>query len=212
MDDKLKHLDTLNEIKSMMEKSSRFISLSGLSGIFAGVFALVGAFAAFLFLNNEIRYNASNQYLYTSSGEVNVDFVLFFLLDSLMVLVLSLAFGYYFTYRNAKKKNLKTWDNTSKRLIFSLFPALFTGGIFALVLVQYKVFGLIAPTLLIFYGLSLVNASKYTLNDIKYLGFTEIALGIINTQFIGYGLYFWALGFGVLHIIYGIVMYFKYER
>lgn len=212
MDEKSKHLDTLNEIKSMMEKSSRFISLSGLSGVFAGIFALIGAFAAHLFLTNEIQNTHSNEYLYTSTGAINTDFVLFFICDSIIVLFLSLVFGYYFTFQNAKKKNLKTWDKTSKQLVYSLLPSLFAGGFFALVLVQYEVFGLIAPTLLIFYGLSLVNASKFTLNDIKYLGFTEIALGLINTQFIGYGLYFWAIGFGVLHIVYGIVMYFKYER
>ena len=69
-----------------------------------------------------------------------------------------------------------------------------------------------APASLIFYGISLVNASKYTLTDIRYLGVMEIILGLINTQFIDYGLYFWATGFGLLHIIYGAMMWWKYER
>jgi hypothetical protein len=58
----------------------------------------------------------------------------------------------------------------------------------------------------------LINASKYTFNDIRYLGFCEIILGLGAAVYVGYGLYFWALGFGILHIIYGAMMYYKYER
>ena len=57
-----------------------------------------------------------------------------------------------------------------------------------------------------------VNASKYTLNDIRYLGLTEIFLGLVALVFLEYSLLFWAIGFGLVHIIYGIVMYYKYER
>lgn len=87
-----------------------------------------------------------------------------------------------------------------------------TGGLFILSMLQYDEWRYIAPACLIFYGLALVNASKYTLTDIRYLGLLEIVLGLINTQFIGYGLYFWAFGFGVLHIVYGAIMWWKYEK
>ena len=40
------HLDALRDIQRIMQRSSRFISLSGLSGIAAGVWALVGAIFA----------------------------------------------------------------------------------------------------------------------------------------------------------------------
>jgi hypothetical protein len=43
------------------------------------------------------------------------------------------------------------------------------------------------------------------------LGITEIILGLMSSWLIGYGLLFWAVGFGVMHIFYGLMMYFRYE-
>ncbi|MET0760350.1 MAG: hypothetical protein ABWZ56_08010, partial [Flavobacterium sp.] len=87
-----------------------------------------------------------------------------------------------------------------------------TGGIFALLLLRNGNYGLIAPVTLIFYGMACINASKYTFRDIRYLGITVTVLGLIATEFSGYALEFWALGFGVCHILYGSMMYFKYDR
>jgi hypothetical protein len=71
--------------------------------------------------------------------------------------------------------------------------------------------GIVAPLTLIFYGLALVNASKYTLSEVRWLGLTQILLGLAAAHFIGYGLVFWALGFGLVHILYGLVMHYKYK-
>lgn len=205
MEEQKEHLQAINEIRSMMERSSRFISLSGLSGIFSGVFALIGAYFAFNVINHFHRDYEG--YIYDIGGMI---FALF--ADAAIVLLASLFVGVVLTIRNSKKKGIKTWDSTAKRLLMNLAIPLFTGGMFCIILVYHGVFGLVAPATLIFYGLALLNASKYTLNDIRYLGMCEIALGLISSFYIGYGLYFWAFGFGVLHIVYGAVMYFKYER
>ncbi len=208
MEDKNQHLDTLSEIRSMMEKSTKFISLSGLSGIFAGIFALIGSVVAYYYLISI----SENHYFSLLGGDVYIEFYLFFFLNASFVLLSSIAFGSYFTIRKAKKNNQKICDATSKRLLINLMLPLGTGGIFCLIMFYHGVIGLIAPATLIFYGLALINASKYTLNDIRYLGICEIVLGLLASIFIGYGLIFWALGFGVLHIVYGFVMYFKYEK
>lgn len=199
------HLQTLSDIRSMMERSSRFISLSGLSGVFAGLFALAGAWFANDLLNNFHR--DGDGYIYDLGGLI---FMLFW--DAALVLGASLLVGVLLTVRNSKKQGIKTWDSTAKRLLINLAIPLATGGLFCFVLVYHGVFGLVAPATLIFYGLALINASKYTFNDIRYLGIFEIILGLIASVYIGYGLLFWACGFGVLHIVYGAVMYFKYER
>ncbi|MBI1837476.1 MAG: hypothetical protein HYR91_09455 [Flavobacteriia bacterium] len=212
MTDKNQHLETLSEIRSLMEKSSKFISLSGLSGIFAGIFALLGAGVAFLYLNFQFATKAYYDYAYLDDGSVNFQFFTFFFLNAFTVLVLSVVFGVYFTIRKAKKNKQSIWDAASKRLMINLLIPLVTGGVFCFILLYHSLFGLIAPVTLIFYGLALLNASKYTLNDIRYLGISEIVLGLISSFIIGYGLYFWAIGFGVLHIVYGAVMYFKYEK
>jgi hypothetical protein len=135
----------------------------------------------------------------------------FFIADALAVLIPSLLTAFYFTTRQAKKRGQKIWDQTSRRLLFNLAIPLVTGGIFSLALLRWAPI-LTAPATLIFYGLALINASKFTLNDIRYLGFCELGLGLISAYFPGYSLFFWALGFGVLHIVYGTAMYFKYER
>lgn len=202
-----KYQEDLSHIRSMMERSSRFISLSGLSGIFAGVFALIGAAVAYyLMLENSIDYFDGRRNAYPYSLVIKLGVV------ALMVLVFSVAFGIYFTVQKSKKKNLKIWNKVTKQVIVHLEVPLFAGGIFCIALIYHHIGYLVAPTMLVFYGLALVNASKFTYGDIRWLGYLEILLGLISLFFIGYGLIFWALGFGVLHIIYGIVMFNKYDK
>ncbi|MDQ3191057.1 MAG: hypothetical protein M3Q58_05635 [Bacteroidota bacterium] len=203
------YLKDISEIRSMMERSSRFISLSGLSGIFAGVFALLGAGAAYFFLGmNYYRHYYDGA---LSSSENYSSFVNSLLLIALCVLVASLSTGVFFTTRKAKKQGQKIWDKTARQLIINTAIPLIAGGIFCLALLYHKAIGLVAPATLVFYGLALINGSKYTLDDIKYLGICEIILGLISIFFIGYALFFWAMGCGVLHIVYGTAMYFKYD-
>lgn len=206
MTDSKEHLQTITDIRSMMERSSRFISLSGLSGVFAGIFALCGAYAAY------IKLNSLNGIYRLLDSNALMDVVIYLLVDASLVLATSIAVGVILTIRNSKKKGIKIWDTTSKRLLINLLIPLITGGLFCLVLLYHGLVGLVAPSSLLFYGLALINASKYTLNDIRYLGICEIALGLIASLYSGYGLFFWAAGFGVLHIVYGAVMYYKYER
>jgi len=202
-------LDTLKDIRQMMDRSSRFISLSGLSGVFAGVIALIGAY----FANGEIeKFLEGRAYAPGIQGEIDLEYNLIKL--ALIVLFVALAGGILFTYRKSQRNNLPIWDKTSRTLLINLFVPIITGGLFIIALLfnHPNTYSIIAPTCLIFYGLGLINASKYTYSDIRYLGYLEIMLGLISIFNIGYGLIFWALGFGVLHIIYGLLMYFKYEK
>jgi hypothetical protein len=216
MDKQNEHLENLSEIRSLMERSSRFISLSGLSGVAAGVFAIIGAIAAYLYLGGMNVSSAGERayydYAQTATGEINSSFYAFFFTDAIAVLALSLLAGCVLTIRKAKQKGQSIWDTTAKRLLINLLIPLITGGLFCLVLLSHGLVGLVAPATLIFYGLALLNASKYTLDDIRYLGIFEIALGLIASVYLGYGLIFWTIGFGLLHIVYGIVMYNKYEK
>jgi hypothetical protein len=213
MKDQQEHLQALTDIRSMMERSSRFISLSGLSGVFAGVFALCGACLAYIKIGSYAQNYRELVLSDRSSATETIDeLVLSLIYIAAGVLIASLLVGSLLTMRNSRKKGIKTWDSTAKRLLINLMIPLGTGGLFCLILLYHGDIGMVAPATLIFYGLALINASKYTFNDIRYLGILEIALGLISSLYIGYGLFFWALGFGVLHIVYGAVMYFKYER
>ncbi len=209
-DDKQKHLDNLNEIRSIMERSSSFLSLSGLGGIFAGIFALAGAAFAYWYIYIFNAFKRTSFIIDSSSLDIETIFVLF--ADAAIVLFLALLFGFIFTCKNAKSEGLKIWSKTAKLLVINLLIPLIAGGFFILILLWHGAAFIVAGTTLIFYGLALVNASKYTHKDVRYLGIVEIIIGLIATIDIGYGLWYWALGFGIMHIIYGAVMYFKYER
>lgn len=202
-----KYLNDISEIKNMMNRSSRFISLSGLSGILAGIYSLIGAYLAY----RNIYFDGSQMDSYKTLviSELTV-YTLLFIASS--VVLLSIITGVFLTARKAKLENEKIWDKSSQRLVINFMIPLITGGIFILFLIEKNQFSLIAPITLIFYGLACVNASKYTLGDVRYLGITLLLLAFLSLWFIGYGLLFWALGFGVCHIFYGSLMYFKYER
>jgi hypothetical protein len=195
----------LASIRSMMERSAKFISLSGLSGVLAGVYALIGAAAAYFVAQYPISPFDYRQYSISDT---------FFqlLLIAALVLVASLTTGLLLSKRKAKKHGLNFWTAASKRLFLNLAIPLISGGIFILIMLFTGHFGLAAPASLIFYGLALIQASSNTFDEIRYLGFSEIILGLISAAMPGYGLVFWALGFGVLHIVYGGIMYNKYDK
>lgn len=195
--------EDLAHIKEMMERSSRFISLSGLSGIGAGIVGLITGVIAISIIEK-------------SGGKIDGSFYTEKTVTSLIglgiiALLVALFFGCFFTIRKSKKLGLKIWTATTKRILIQLAIPLLTGGVFVLALLNYKLYGLIAGTTLIFYGLSLINVEKETYSDIKYLGLLEIILGTISLFWIGKGLVFWTIGFGVLHIVYGIILYRKYR-
>lgn|SRR5690606_1639987 len=204
MDQKIS--DDLAHIRSMMERSSRFISLSGLSGIGAGVVGLVTGLIAMYWTSG------SDMLLEKVRMSVGAGILIQnLILLGALALLLAIFFGCFFTIRKSKKLGLQIWTATTKKILVQLAIPLMVGGIFVLALLQYNLYGLISGATLIFYGLALVNAEKYTYSDIKYLGFLEIILGILSLFFIGKGLFFWTIGFGLLHIIYGVILYRKYQ-
>lgn len=215
MDAQNDSLQELQHIKRMMERSSRFISLSGLSGIAAGLCALVGAWIArseinkYVFENSESLDEYRGSYIMRESLNL---LVVNLLIIALVTFAAAFLTAFLFTYLRSKKEAIPLWGKATIRLFWNMIIPLAAGGIFLLRSASLGHFELIAPGCLIFYGLALVNASKYTLGEVRYLGYGQILLGFINLWMIGYGLFFWAAGFGLLHIIYGLLMWFKYER
>jgi hypothetical protein len=200
-------LETLHEIRNIMDRSSRFISLSGLSGVAAGVSALIGAAVVkWYLLTHNINYSQN------LGRNLTRESILFMLSVAAFVFILAVCLATYFTARNAKKISHRVWDSKTERMLVNLFIPLAAGGIFCAILIYHDLLYLVAPVMLIFYGCALLNASKYTVSDIRYLGILEIIVGLLASFFVGYGLLAWTLGFGVLHILYGTLVYIKYER
>jgi hypothetical protein len=204
-------LHTLNEIRDLMERSSKFLSLSGLSGVFAGIFALIGAGAAYIRFKTDWLADILIP-LGTYNGHSRADVIGFLLVDGICVLVSSLAVGIILTVRRGRKKGLTVWNGSSKRLLIAMLIPLVTGGVFSLAMLHYGFIWLVFPVTLLFYGLALVNASRFTYPEVFYMGISEIGIGCIALFLTGYSLIFWAIGFGLLHIFYGLTMYNRYER
>ncbi|GAA4108113.1 hypothetical protein GCM10022393_03890 [Aquimarina addita] len=196
------YLNDITEIKDLMNKSTRFFSLSGLSGILAGIYALIGAGVAY--------------YLVSISGRsyliIGGKIFRYILLDLGIVAFLSITTGVLLSVRKSKNNGESLWNSTSKRLLGAFMVPLITGGIYILIKLASHHYGLTGSLMLIFYGLALVNASKYTIGNVKYLGYVQIILGLICAVYPGYGFWFWVLGFGVMHIIYGSLIYLKHDR
>lgn len=200
--DSNKYLNDISEIKALMNKSSRFISLSGLSGVLAGLYALVGGGIAYY-----IVVNSPRGYLILDGKVFNICVGIL-----LTIAALSISTAVLLSTQKAKKNGEKIWDSTSKRLIINFLIPLLAGAVYILIILNQQRYGQTAALMLIFYGLALVNASKYSIGDIRYLGYSEIILGLICAYLPGYGFWLWVIGFGILHIVYGTLMYFKYDR
>lgn len=210
MEKSTKHLEDISEIRNIMERSTKFLSLSGWSGIFAGIIALIGAIAAYRFLGGSYINFDDTLTVFVSKNQVSPR--IFLLADALIVLFLALVSAFVFSYRKATKRGEKIWTPVTRRLLFQLAVPLLSGGALSLILIWDNHLNLLAPLTLIFYGLALVNAGKYTTHEIVVLGIAEIIMGLAAALWQELGLYFWAAGFGLFHIIYGIIIYMKYDR
>lgn len=197
------YIRDIAEIRSMMERSSKFVSLSGWAGIMAGIYAISGAYIVSKVLNFNPEQIIDKG---SSAGITNV------VLLAAIVLALALGTAIYFSRQRAEKRGETIWNATAKQLLISMVVPLLTGTILILLLIANNMIGWVAPFSLLFYGLALFNASKFTYNAVKILGLMEIVLGLLGSFFVEYGLLFWTLGFGLAHILYGIYVYYRYER
>ena len=199
------YIRDISEIRTMMERSSKFVSLSGWAGIMAGIYALLGAY----FASATLGLNLGE---ITSSPNSIPDNFQQILLLGLGVLALAICTAILFSIKKAKQNGEKLWNATAKRVVVNMAVPLIAGGLFVLILISQGLIALIVPVTLLFYGMALFNAGKFTYDEVKTMGLVQIALGLLAAYFTAYGLVIWAFGFGVVHIVYGIFMHVKYER
>lgn len=172
MENNKDQLETLKEIKGLMQRSSRFVSLSGMSGIAAGTVAILGAVFTSIYLHTGFFEQIPGIMLQSKVPlSFNVTYIFVILCT---VLILASVLTVYFSFRKAKNKNIIFWDIMARRVFVNLFIFMIIGGIFCLILFYYGIYFLIVPAMLIFYGLALINVSKYTFNEVAQLGVIEI--------------------------------------
>ena len=204
--------NTLNEIKSLMEKSSKILTLSGMSAIFVGIYACIAAVISYYILGGE--WVLAGGFIELPQLNVNTPYKLrLVLIFASLLIILCLATVFLFSYRKAKRNKQRfVFDRTAKRLLWSFFLPMITGGILCLSLIWHQHYGMTSSIMLIFYGIALINVSSYTYSNTRYLGYFQLLIGLADSFIEGYALLFWTLGFGIAHIVYGIFFYLKYDR
>ncbi len=200
-------IEELGNIRKLMEKSSKFVSISGLSGVLVGIYALLGAAYGYITV-----YGFKSQFGYRDFYVTDQTVIVKLVIAAMVVLLAALLTGYLMAQRKAKINKQSIWNITSKNLLFAVAVPLLAGGIVSIVLINRGAYSMIASMLLIFYGLALTSGSVYTFKEVRYLGILEVILGIFALAIPGYGVWFWAIGFGLLHIIYGLIVHYKYEK
>jgi hypothetical protein len=212
MNKEQEQLKAIQDMRNMMERSSRFLSLSGLSGVAIGVFALMGVTALYLKLDIHPLGQEYQAIIGATSPSLSDETFQFIMLDALLVLIASLTAGTIMSINRSKKLNLPSWDSAAKRLLINLLVPLVAGGLLCLIFIQKGQLAMLSPLTLIFYGLALVNASKYTVDEIRNLGILQIVLGLLAAWHTDFGLLCWAIGFGILHIGYGLFIHTKHQK
>jgi hypothetical protein len=197
----------LADIKSMMEQSTRFLSLSGLSGILTGIYALIASALAYYWIYYP-QIPVENQFheVYHNGKITHL------MLMGLALLTLTIATSWAFSRQKSKRNAHPLWTPASKRFVQALAIPVLSGGMFCIALIHEGQLILAFPAMLLFYGTGLLNASSFTLNNLKYLGYGQLILGVIAGFVPEWGFALWTLGFGVFHIIYGSMIYTRYER
>ncbi len=203
-------LEALQEIRSIMDRSARFVSLSGMSGVWAGGVALAGAFIAGNWLKKPEYMHIGKSATLAADSFDSVTIRLMWL--GIAVFLVAFAGAFFFTWQKAKKHGHTVWNNASRQMVLSAFFPLLAGGIFCVSFIYNGCGMFVGPACLVFYGLALISGSRHTLSDIRYLGMLNVALGCCNLFYPGLGLYFWAVGFGLLNILYGAMMWSKYDK
>lgn len=196
-------IETIRQIHKLMDRSAKFSALSGWAGIWPGIVAIAGA--SMILKTTNIHFMTLNY----SPGDIPINYyeaAKTFIFNGLIIFLLAMPGALFFIIRNAHKAGQQAWNHTSRQLLKQFSLPMLTGGLFACVLLFHYLPAFVIPVLLVFYGLSLISCSKFTLPTVGYLGITELALGCLNLFFLPSGPVFWILGFGVAHIVYGLVM------
>jgi hypothetical protein len=212
MDKSKEQLEAIQEMRNMMERSSRFLSLSGLAGVAVGIIALIGVFVFFLKLDISPWEPVYPDILFATAPEGVISNLDFMLTDSILILACSLAVGIWMSANRAKKNKHSLWDAPAKRLLINLMIPLVSGGMLCLIFIGKGLSPYLASLTMIFYGLALVNASKYSLDEIRNLGLLEILCGLLAAWEPKYGVLIWGMGFGLLHIGYGLLIHSKQKQ
>lgn len=214
-------LEALKEIRKVMQQSARIFSLSGWSGIWAGSVALLGmswiGYVLSDFGRSEMTelsdFDISKSTGLVSGGQISEPHLRILFYSVLAVFVLAVLGAVFFSFNKSRREgHTAGYNDVARKLLINMAIPMGAGAVFLLKFATEMHYHYFVPVSLVFYGLALINCSKYTFTEIKYLGLLEVLLGLLALVLMKWHLWIWGMGFGVLHIVYGILMWHKYDK
>lgn len=204
-------IQDLESIRTMMERSSRFQTINGWGVTAVGLIALVAALVA-----NGLFYEGSDSWFSTLYG--NTDYLWshktqIAIIGALILVAVCGGIVFFSSLWMAKRKKISvTLDPNMRRTMFNFAVPLLAGAILCTALLVQGHYGLTSSIMLIFYGLALINCHHFSHRLLGVLGYLELALGLADCFVVTHALLFWALGFGVLHVVFGLLLIVKNRR
>src|SRR5215217_6818980 len=100
------YIRDITEMRSMMERSSKFLSLSGWAGIMAGIYALAGACIAYKIFD----FNPGEIVDSTVKSGSFPSRLLQVIFLAIIILILAVGTAIFFSYKKANRRGENFWN------------------------------------------------------------------------------------------------------
>jgi len=186
-----------------MQQTSTYFSLRGWTGILLGIYGLLIVYLVHMLTNTYgDGFDGSSQ-LPIALLEIAI------MVFAVVTVLISLITLWIRAKRRAKRHNEKLWSSLSKKLRFHTLIPLLLFVIILIIIANKGYYSSITPLLLLLYGIFLLNLSRFSSGRLKYLAIADIFLAIIAYFVFDKEMLFLGLGFGIFHIIYGLMTFNK---
>lgn len=177
-------MDNLRFIRETMEAAGTFTAVSGWGQVVIGVTAICAAVLA-------------------SRETTPSNWVLVWAAEAILALLISV----WFMYNKAKTASLPLLTSSARKLLFSFTPVFVVGMVMTFAFVKMGMTHLLPGIWMLLYGTAVVAAGAFSVRIVPVMGASFIVLGAVallspeswNTAIM-------ILGFGVLHMVFGVVI------
>lgn len=191
--------ENLRVIRDLMERSTKYSTFSGLSGVLAGTASITGCIVTHL-LQRRFPDPAS--------------FRIPFLLTWSLVILCAIGGDFLLTKRRATRVGKRIVSRLGKQMVIASAPGLGTGALLTLYFLSHNLLADIFPMWMLAYGIAVCAVGLFSQREVSWLGAAFLAAGTITlllplfglTALPALGLIMMAVTFGGFHIVYGIAV------
>jgi hypothetical protein len=181
-------MDNLRYIRETMERSQSFTAVSGLGGVLMGLIALGATFLA-------LRAETTGAWVAVWMGAA----------------ALSLSTALAAMTLKARAVGGSLLVGAGKKFAWNLTPPLLVGGVLTLAMTQAGAAELLPGVWLLLYGTGVVTGGAFSVRVVPLMGLTFMLVGAAALFApAAWGNLFMAGGFGLLHIVFGAVIWRKH--